>query len=176
MNRIELSSAIVTIVKGIINDSDYTVIIADQSAHRPKGAYASVKIITSQQETTEYTSSEATGYLSSSQQKVMISFNFFRDESFEKATLVRKAFWRREVSDLLQEIGLGLSVRGSVENLTDNLEVKFEERANFIARFNYNEVDYDSEYIRLLVEQANISGIVSYQSIQEPIDIEIKQS
>ncbi len=177
MDRKALSEAIIQIVNGIIDDDQYKMIIADQSAPRPSAPYGSVKVITMLQETTESTSyGEISGYLSSSQQKVMVSFNFFRDNSYAIASLIRRAFWRREVADLFQEIGLGLVTRGSVENLTESLEANFEERANFIARFNYNEVDYDSEYSQNKIEGATVGGSVDYNGESVPVVIEIDEN
>ncbi len=177
MDRIQLTESIIAIVNGIINDDQYKVIIADQSAPRPSNPYGTVKIITSLQETLESTSyGDAAGYLSSSQQKVMVSFNFYKDGSFDIASLVRKALWRNNVNDLLQEIGLGISYRRSVENLTESLEAVFEERANFICLYNYVEVDYDAEYVQGMIEKANIHGIVQEPSGDIPIEIQIEQS
>lgn len=178
MNRIALSSAIATIVAGIINESDYKVIVSDQSAPRPSGAYGAVKIISTPQETLEtLVPDNNSGYLSSSQHKVMVTFNFYKEGSYDKAMLVRRAFWRRNVADQLQEIGLGLSERGTVENLTESLEAVFEERANFICRFNYVEVDIDVDVpVQPSIVGAEVNGDVTQRGETYPINIEIKEN
>lgn len=152
----------------IIDNEDYFVIKADQNAPRPNASYCTVKITASKSSSLEEYSEIASGLTDNeastkSMRSIRVAFNFFKNDDisdpFYMANLCRQALARYTIIEQLERNGLGLGKRGSVKNLTFELDSGFEERAQFIAEFNY--VDTDSEVITT-ISTVSIEG--EYQS------------
>lgn len=139
----------------IINDPTYLVIKADQNSPRREEPYCTIKVMASKSMSLEEYSEADEGLTDSRitskvMRNIRVSFNFFKNgavehDPFYVAGLCRQGLSRRTIGDALKVNGLGLATRSQVQNLTFKLDNGFEERAKFVATFNY--VDTDSELI-----------------------------
>lgn len=168
------------VLRVIINDPSYLVIKADQNAPRPETPYCTVKVLGSKSaslEETSYEDSGATGseMTSRAMRSILVSFNFFKSgieahDPFYVALLCRQALSRDSINELLGSKGLGLAKRGSVRNLTFELDNGFEERASFTATFNYVDIDSD---ISNTIGTVDISGSYKYETRTEDYDLTV---
>lgn len=166
----------------IINDKDYYVIKADQNKPRKNKPYCTVKITASKSMSLEEYSDTNSGVANvNSTSKVMrnirVSFDFFKNglsanDPFYYAGLCRQALARQTILSKLNGDGLGLATRSQVKNMTHALDNGFEERANFIATFNY--VDIDSEELST-IDSVAIGGNYQYKNNSDDFNIGINK-
>ncbi len=164
----------------IIDDVDYLVIKADQNSPRPKVPYCTVKITSSRSASLEEFSFADEGLTDSkittkAMRTLRVAFDFFKKDvedhdPFYVAGLCRQALSRLGITSMLSLKGLGLAIRSQVKNLTFELDNGFEERAHFIATFNFVDID---EEVTTTINAVEVTGEYQSNGRIEPMVIDI---
>lgn len=173
----DLEKALVTVLKLVIDDTEYPVIRDEQNSPRPSGEYATVHylgLVPSSLEQKKYTDNgDDLDIETKSVQRAYFGLKFFKGDSQTVANKVRRRLVWESATDLLHTYGMGLAERSRVRNATERLENGLEDRAAFNVFFNV--VESDVETIGT-IEEATVSG--SYESQDgsiEEIEININE-
>jgi hypothetical protein len=135
-----LNKAIRDTVSTIIGGS-YVVVAAKQSgAPRPSGGYADVDFLSQlpmgwDERSFENTGDDLTENIAGMREVVM-TIGFYRDNATDNARKVHSGLMRESIRSLFDTVGIGLTSRGIITDISETLETTWEERATFDITLN----------------------------------------
>lgn len=158
----------------ILDPLNFIAIRAKQDAPRPSGDYASVDVMADSSigwEDIEYQDEQnSVRYSTSGARQILISINFFRGNAVDNARKVRDGFMRKTILQKLKAATLGLVERSQVRDLSEVLESKWEQRAQF--DLTLSAVGNDSELLDIITHVI-IDGEFQTRGKSIPINVEV---
>lgn len=167
---------LISCIYSIIDEDNFEVIRADQSASRPKIPYCSMRILSqvpiSHEEYSSADNGDNIDVTSKVSYRTLVSFKFYNGAAMDKAIKARQGFTRESIIDILSVNDIGVLQRKSIRNETTNLESVFEDRAGFDVNFNYIMEDTDTVGS---IDEVEASGEYQSNDNSYPITININE-
>ena len=164
-----LEEALNKLIRDTINlllaSPGYTIKAKQLDAPRPVGPYGDVDFVadtsigTEQRKYADNASGKDLDVEYTGMREIMMSINFYRDNSIDNARKCRIGLVRESTQEIFSEAGVGLGTRSPVREISTPLENGWEERAQF--DIVLSAVGTDTDIIKAILS-ANISA--SYQA------------
>jgi len=154
----------------------YAIAARQPNAPRPQNPYASVSFVSDTNIGWEETltenrlSDDDIDFSYSGLREVMFSVDFYRDSATDNARAVRTGLVRESIVDTWNALGVGLTRRSDVRDISDTLDDTWEERAQFDIFLSV--VGNDQDIVRSILS-VQIQGQYQENSIYDfTIDVE----
>ena len=141
MTITEIENVIYAWINGLLG---MKVIFAYPNAGRPAASYVLINILTDIQNGTEETDrtlliDESINNIYSSLNSITVSINTYYSGAFQKAIDIRKSIMTVSVEDQLWAAGLGYVSATNIQKIPEQIDKRWEERAQFDLVFNVRE-------------------------------------
>lgn len=139
---IEIEDAIYAWINGILG---MAAVFAYPNADRPATSYVLINVLSNTQNGTKESDGNETPVYSSFNQ-ITVSVNTYYDGAFQKAIDIKNSLMRIDVNESLWGSGLGYVSATQTQKIPEEINKRWEERAQFDIVFNIRETT-DSENI-----------------------------
>jgi hypothetical protein len=124
-------------------------IFAHQNAPRPGERYALINIVQTtqigtQESANDVLSDESIDVDYSSLEMIMVSINVYGSSAFQDATTLKNSLWRISTSETLFAAGLGFSDANTINDIPEEINKKWTQRAQFDCFFTARSLDEEN--------------------------------
>ena len=162
----------------ILDIPNYAIKAKQLDAPRPIGPYADVMMISDinigweQRQLADRTEDVDINETISGLRETMMSTSFYRDSAIDNCRKVHIALLRESVQELFATVGVGLTTRSAVREISEALENGWEERAQF--DITLNSVGTDEDIIRS-IQSLDIAGTFQGPTDEYNFNIEVSE-